>query len=241
MRCGARCGHRNAPVVQDDDMKWIQSCPMKTVDTSETLQVPVRLASHRLAVLRLALTLCALGASSDPLRFVLPPSINCAPVLTAWARGAREGLSLSLRARSLPVAFRASDVVVHVQGAQAGTLSTLLSSQGHLSICSGPHPRVRAMDVLGSSVQVLHVFPVALPTDQVFCTNSIFPITRLTWCGIFLVAPSGKEERQRIPLKLCRVCKDLFRSVRSRDKSKQLLKSCQELQWHRDTSVLHRS
>ena len=44
-----------------------------------------------------------------------------------------------------------------------GALSTLLSSQGHLSICSGPHPGVRAMDVLGSSVQVLHVF-----SDQVF-------------------------------------------------------------------------
>ena len=102
-------------------MKWIQSCPMKTKDTSETPQVPVRPASHWPAVLRLALTLCALGAPSDPLRFARPSLINCAPVPTAWARGAREGLSLSLRARSLPVAFRASDVVVHVQGAQAGS------------------------------------------------------------------------------------------------------------------------
>ena len=70
------------------------------------------------------------GAASDvdPMRpwralgsaaFRAAPLINCAPVPTAWARGAREGLSLSLRARSLPVAFRASDVVVHVQGAQA--------------------------------------------------------------------------------------------------------------------------
>ena len=94
---------------------------MKTKDTSETPQVPVRPALQRPAVLRLALTLCALGASSHPLRFALLPSINCAPVPTARARGARDGLSLSLRARSLPVAFRASDVVVHVQGAQAGS------------------------------------------------------------------------------------------------------------------------
>ena len=123
---------------------------MKTKDTSETPQVPVRPASHWPAVLRLALTLCALGAPSDPQRFALLPLINCAPVPTAWARGAREGLSLSLRARSLPVAFRASDVVVHVQRAQAGSAEQPLSCHPRVTFQSvqGPHPRIHAVDVL---------------------------------------------------------------------------------------------
>ena len=131
-------------------MKWIQTCPMKKKDTSETRHAPVRPASHWPAVLRLALTLSALGASSDPLRFALLPLTNCAPVPTAWARGAREGLSLSLRARSLSVAFRASDVVVHVQGAQAESPEQPLSCHPRVTftICSGPHPRIRAVDVL---------------------------------------------------------------------------------------------
>ena len=220
-------------------MKWIQTCPMKKKDTSETPQAPVRLASHWLAVLRRALTLCALGAPSDPLRFARLP-LMCAPVRTAWARGARDGLSLSLRARSLPVAFRASDVVVHVQGAHAESPEQPLSC----------HPR----DTLQSVQALIREFGLWTSFDRPFryctffrwrfsptkclCTNSLcFSITLLTSCDIFLVPLSRKEERQRIRRKLCRVYKDFFRRVQSRDKSKQLLKSCQELQWHRDTSI----
>ena len=184
-------------------MKWIQTCPMKTKDTSETPQVPVRPASHWPAVLRLALTLCALGAPSDPLRFALLPLINCAPVPTAWARGAREGLSLSLRARSLPVAFRASDVVVHVQRAQAGSAEQPLSC----------HPRVTFQSVqalireftlwtsFDRPFRYCAFFRWRFSPTKCFCTNSLcFSITLLTSCDIFLVPLSGKKERQRIRL-----------------------------------------
>ena len=47
------------------------------------------------------------------------PFDQLSPVPTARARRTREGLSLSLRARCLSVACRCSDVVVHIQGAQA--------------------------------------------------------------------------------------------------------------------------
>ena len=33
----ARCGHKNALIVQDDLTNWIQTCPMKTKDTLETM------------------------------------------------------------------------------------------------------------------------------------------------------------------------------------------------------------
>ena len=216
---------------------------MKTKDTSETPQASVRPALHRPAVLRLALTLCALGASSDPLRFALLPSINCAPVPTAWARGGREGRSLSLRARSLSVAFRASDVVVHVQGAQAvspeqplvipGSPFNLFRPSSANSGCG--RPSIVRSGTARFSGGASHRQSVFVPMPFVFS------FTLLTTCDIFLVPPSGKEERQRIRRNFCRVYKDFFRRVRSRDKSKQLLKFCQELHWHRDTSILHRS
>ena len=56
-----------------------------------------------------------------------------------------------------------------------------MSSQGDLSICSGPQPRIGAVDVLRSSVQEQHVFPVALATDLVFV---------LTRCDTFFIPPS---------------------------------------------------
>ena len=33
----SRCGHKNGLIVQDDFTKWIQSYPMKTKETSETM------------------------------------------------------------------------------------------------------------------------------------------------------------------------------------------------------------
>ena len=170
----------------------------------------MRPASHWPAVLRLALTLRALGAPSDPLRFALLPSINCAPVPTAWARGASEGLSLSLRARSLSVAFRASDVVVHVQGAQAR------SPEEPLVIPGSPFHSVQALirefglwTSFDRPFRYCTFFRWRFSPTKCFCTTSLrFSITLLTSCDIFLVPLSGKTERQRIRLKLCRVCKD---------------------------------
>ena len=43
----ARCGHKNAVFVQDDFTKWIQSFPMKTNDTSETMSRLQRFFRHR--------------------------------------------------------------------------------------------------------------------------------------------------------------------------------------------------
>ena len=33
----SRCGHKNAPTVRDDFTNWIQSYPMKTKETMDTL------------------------------------------------------------------------------------------------------------------------------------------------------------------------------------------------------------
>ena len=43
-----------------------------------------------------------------------------------------------------------------------------------MSLCSGPQPRIGAVDVLRLSVQVQHVFPVALATYEVFVEQFSF-------------------------------------------------------------------
>ena len=94
--------------------------PIESPGVKDSLhpRAPVRPASHPLVDLQLELPLCALEAPSS--RCVSRGSLQSvvSPVPTAWARRTRERLSLSLRARCLSVAFRASDVVVHIQGAR---------------------------------------------------------------------------------------------------------------------------